>query len=598
MTRLRVSRRLERSLMLATDSRPTVGRRTAPPPPPTNGPRDYAVTAAAYIDDVLAGREIAGKWLRLACARQRRDLERSRDDATWPYEWSGWHANDVCDFIEKLPHIEGAWLSKTIRLERVQIFLLTTLFGWRTRAGGRRFSMAYICAARKFAKSTLAAAITLYCLCCEGELGPQVIIGATTGQQAQKVFRPASEMVKRTPDLREAFGLAAWAHSITCEQNGGFIQTINAKGSTQDGWNPYLAILDELHAHPTPALFNVIRSSLGSRPNQLVLIVTTAGFNIAGVCYEQQSLVTKILEGVVQADHYFGVVFAIDEGDEVFDEQAWPKANPMIGITPTWDKMREYAAEARNSPNSLGEFTTKRCNVWSGSAQAWLNLAKWDACKDDTLRIDDFIGQPCWIGGDLSDCNDITAAVLMFRLANLYVAFPYFFLPKELVEARASAATAHYAAWARGGYLELTEGNAIDHNYIESKLRGWCTQFDVRAIVFDRYQSAQLMTSLATDGLPAIVLPKNASNWTPPCQELEKVVLAGQFRHTGHPVYRWMASNVCVSKRIDKSLLTKKETPMSPNKIDGIDATIEGMYSMLLPEQKPPSFQLLILGAH
>jgi phage terminase large subunit-like protein len=511
--------------------------------------------------------------------------------------WSPWHANDACDFIEKLPHIEGRWTTATIQLEPVQIFLVTTLFGWRTQNGGRRFSMAYWCAARKFAKSTLAAAIALYCLTCEGEIGPQVIIGATTGQQAQKVFRPAFEMVKRTPDLREAFGLAAWAHSITCDQNGGFIQTINAKGSTQDGWNPYLAILDELHAHPTPALFNVIRSSLGSRANQLILIVTTAGFNLAGVCYEQQMMVTKILEGVIDVDHYFGVVFAIDDEDSVFDEAVWPKANPMLGITPTVEKMREYAAEARNSPLSLGEFTTKRCNRWSGSAQAWLNLAKWDACKDETLRLEDFEHEPCWIGGDLSDCNDITAKVLVFQRDGGYVAFPFFYLPADLVAEKAGSATAHYAAWAAGGWLILTDGNAIDHNRIEADIRQDCKRFDVRAIVFDRYQSAQMMTSLATDGLPAIILPKSATTWTPPCQELEKVILAGKFRHTGHPIYRWNASNVCVSRRVDKSLVTKKDSPMSANKIDAIDATIEALQPLVAASaERKPDYQMFALG--
>ena len=552
--------------------------------------------AAAYVEDVVAGRLVAGRWLRLACVRQQRDMARTSADLAWPYEFSAWHATDACDFIEKLPHVEGTWATKTIHLEPVQVFLVTTLFGWRTRDGGRRFSMAYWCAARKFAKSTLAAAITLYCLTCEGELGPQVIVGATTGDQAQKVFRPAKLMVERTPDLRERFDVAAWAKSITCEQNGGFIQTINAKSSTQDGWNPYFVVLDELHAHPTPALFNVIRSSLGSRANQLILIVTTAGFNVAGVCYEQQSLVTKILEGIIEVDHYFGVIFAIDDEDDVFDERAWPKANPMIGITPKWEKMREYAAEARNSPSSLGEFTTKRCNRWSGAAAAWLNLSKWDACKDPSLRIDDFLGQPCWIGGDLSDYNDITAKVCVFRSGDLYVAFPTFYLPVDLVEAKAHSTTAHYAVWAKAGYLELTDGNAIDHGRVERDLRADCERFDVRAIVFDRYQSSQMMTALATDGLPAVTLPKNATTWTPPCQELEKAVLSGRFRHTGHPVYRWMASNTCVSRRIDKSLLTKKDTPMSANKIDGIDATIEAMQPMLIPAERAPEFQMLVFG--
>jgi len=545
---------------------------------------------------VLADRIVAGKWLKLACARQRRDRGRA-GDPTWPYAWSPWHARDVCDFIEKLPHIEGAWATPTIVLEPVQVFLLTTLFGWRTTAGGRRFSMAYWCAARKFAKSTIAAAIVLYCLTCEGENGPQIIVGATTGQQAQKVFRPASEMVKRTRDLREHFQLSAWAHSITSDLNGGFVQTINAKSSTQDGWNPYLVILDELHAHLTPGLFNVIRSSLGSRPNQLILIVTTAGFNVGGICYEQQSLVQKILLQVIEAEHYFGVIFALDEGDDVFDEAVWPKASPMLGITPSLDKMREYAAEARNSPMSLGEFTTKRCNLWSGVAQSWLNLVQWDAGKESPLSIDAFEGEPCWIGGDLSDCNDMTAKVCVFRRGELVYAFPTFYLPEQIVSRRQASTTAHYGAWARDGWLELTPGMTIDHGRIESDIRADCARFDVQAIVFDRFQSSQLVNALTKDGHLALHLTKSAANFTMPCQELETLLQAGRFRHAGHPVYRWMASNTCVSRRIDKSLVTKKETVNSPNKIDGIDATIHAIHPMLLQVTAAPAPELYIFGA-
>jgi len=552
--------------------------------------------AVKYCADVVAGRLVAGKWLRLACDRQQRDRERAEVNPSWGFVWSSWHANDVCDFVEKLPHVEGTWSTATIELQPVQVFILTTLFGWRTSAGRRRFSMAYICAARKFAKSTLAAAIALYCLTCEGEPGPQIIIGATTGTQAMKVFRPALEMVKRTPDLREAFGVVAWAHSITCDHNGGFIQTINAKGSTQDGWNPYLAILDELHAHPTPALFNVIRSSLGSRADQLVLVVTTAGYNVSGICYEQEAMVKKILETVVTVDHYFGVIFAIDDEDSVFDERVWMKANPMLGITPTLEKMREYAAEARNSPSTLGEFTAKRCNRWTGAAQAWLNLARWDACGDTTLTLDAFKGKPCWIGVDLSDCNDITATVHVFELGADLVAFPRFYFPADLVAEHQASTTAHYAAWARDGLLELTDGNAIDFNRIESDIRQSLERFDVRAVVGDRYQSAQMMTSIATDGHPARVVAKNAAVWTSPAQELEKRILARTFRHTAHPIFRWMASNVCVTRRVDKSLVTKKDTPFSLNKIDGIDATIAALSAWLTVPAPAPQYQTFVFG--
>ncbi len=211
--------------------------------------RDYAEIALDYAKAAANGRNKRRfcKWVRLAARRHIGDLKRARRDKAWEYDFDPWHAGDVCDFIEKLPHVEGEWGSPTIHLENWQIFILCVTFGWRRRADrGRRFSAAYIEVARKNAKSTRAAGVALYCLTCEGEVGPQVLIGATTGAQAGKVFKPAKCMVERTPDLRAAFGLEAMAHSIPCHTSGGYIQPINAKASTQDGHNPHAAILDEL----------------------------------------------------------------------------------------------------------------------------------------------------------------------------------------------------------------------------------------------------------------------------------------------------------------------------------------------------------------
>jgi len=279
------------------------------------------------------------KWVRLAAKRHIEDLKKKK----WKYHFDEWHGNDVCDFIEKMPHVEGSWDTKTITLEPPQIFMLVVIFGWRID-DHRRFSNVYIEMARKGAKSTLTAGVSLYCLTCENEEGPQVIIGATTGAQAQKVFNPAQKMVKKTHAFRDAFGVTAWSRSITCDKNGGFIQTINSKSDTQDGWNPHVGILDELHAHKDRGLYDVIRSAFGSRKNPLMWCITTAGYILDGVCYEQRELVSKILEGVIEADHYFGIIFTLDgekdfqhnrkTGDDPLDPNVWIKANPMLGITP------------------------------------------------------------------------------------------------------------------------------------------------------------------------------------------------------------------------------------------------------------------------
>ncbi len=53
---------------------------------------------------------------------------------------------------------------------------------------------------------------------------------------------------------------------------------INAKSSTQDGLNPHLTVIDELHAHKDRSLFDVLRSATGARKNPLGWYITTAGY--------------------------------------------------------------------------------------------------------------------------------------------------------------------------------------------------------------------------------------------------------------------------------------------------------------------------------
>ncbi len=548
---------------------------------------------------MLEGREPAGLLLRQAVERQQRDMARQVTDPAWPYRWSDWHACDVCAFLELLPHVEGRWATPSIHLEPAQVWILTTIFGWRQKDDPhrRRFSMVYIELARKGAKSTLTAGVSLYCLTRDRELGPQIVIGATTGQQALKVFKPAKTMVERTATLRAAFTLEPLAWSIACHENGGSIQPINARASTQDGWNPHVGILDELHAHKTRDLFEVIRTAFGARENALLWMITTAGTDLTGVCYEQRSLVAKILQGLVEADHYFGVIYTLDEGDDPFDEAVWKKANPLLGVTPSLEKLREAALEAKHSPDSLAGFKTKRLNLWGGAASAWLNLAAWDACADTTLRLEDFAGADCWVGGDLSDNNDMTAVVLVFTRDDRWVVFPTFYLPAGLV--KQEGRTAHYYAWSQRGLLQLTEGTYIDKKRVEADIRGHCDRFNVLGIRCDQW-SPQLVANLANDGYPAAILPKHSKNWTLPAKELETRIKAGptRFVHPGDPILRWMASNAVVSKRVDGSLLTKKESANSPNKIDGIDALITGASPIVPAEQPPPpkEYQVFVFG--
>ncbi|QTH21986.1 terminase large subunit [Rhizorhabdus wittichii] len=579
----------------------------------TEHARDYAAIALAYAKAAVADKKQRKhcKFVRQAAQRHLDDLKRSKTGA-FGYSFSAWHANDACDFIEKLPHIEGVWDTPEIRLEPAQIFVIACVFGWRVKKTGlRRFTMVYEEVARKNAKSTKTAGISLYCLCCENEVGPQVLTVATTFDQAKKVFHPAKRMVEKTPALQEAFGVIPWAKSITCAENGGYMQPLHAKSKSQDGHNPHLVTLDEFHAHKDRSLFNVMRSAFGARKQPLMWIITTAGSDINGPCYEERAFAAKVLNRTVIAEHYFAIIFTLDraedygddrkEGDDPFDESKWIKANPLLGAAVQLDELRQFAIEAKNNPAAEGEFKTKRLNIWIGALSAWLNVTQWEACADASLTLDDFDGLECYLGGDLSNVDDLSALVLAAVDANgRLLVKVWFYVPEDRLKSQDTATkqiTELYQRWADDGHLTTTAGDFIDHRVIEDQIRALKERFTIKKAVFDQWNSGLAMASRLNEdfGEPdnpfAVQLAKNAKNHTDPAKAIEARVKSGprRLRHDGNPVMKWMVGNAVVDRRTDGSLLPKKETANSPNKIDGVDAMINATAPMLLPEEEDTS---------
>jgi phage terminase large subunit-like protein len=552
--------------------------------------RDYGEVMHRYVADVLSGRLVACTWVKLACERHDRDTMRAATDPNWPYVWSEAHAVEACAFIERIPHVEGQWPTPTITLEPPQIFLVASLFGWRQRAhlARRRFTLVYWELGRKGAKSTLMAAIALFHVLREHEPGAQVICGATTGSQARIVFGIGQKMVQRSAWLR-AQGVRTFANAIITPTTT--IKPINAKSSTQDGLNPSCIVLDESHAQKF-GLHDVLKSAQGARVNPLMLCPTTAGYDLLSVGYALRTTLTKVLQQVFEADHLFGAIYTLDEGDQWTDARVWIKANPMLGITPTVDWVTSYCADAQMTPGLEGEFKVKVCSQWLQSAHTWLSMTDWDACADPSLRLEDYAGQRCAIGADLAQLDDLAAVALVFERDDRFDAFVKFYLPRGVVEARARTVPA-YLQWWRSGLLETTDGAMIDYAKIEADIRGWCRHFNVTALRFDQYGSAGVVSNLAGDGFPAAILDKNRKNITPPARELETRIRHRRFRHDGNSCLKWMASNAVVTRGIDDSIMPKKEGPESPNKIDGIDAILQAMSAMLTPAAPVPDYQIL-----
>jgi len=531
--------------------------------------RDYVGIATAYAEEAVAdkkGRKF-GKWVRLAAKRFLADLKRARRKRP-PFVFDEWHACDPCDFIEKLPHVEGKWAQPEIELHRSHVFFVVQLFGFRNLDGSRRFTSALFAVARKNAKSTLAAAILLYCQCCEEEEGAQIISAATTGSQARIIFNVAKRMTEKTPDLQEAFGLACWANSISRMETGASFKPINAKASTQDGLNPSHVGLDEIHAHKSADLLNVLTSAAGARSNPLWLYTTTEGYTNPGPWGEIRQFAKQVLQGILgeSADHFLVVFFAVDDDDDEFDESAWPKANPLMDANPHLLKaIRKEAVEARQMPSKLAEFKIKRLNRPASSATGWVDLTKWQKCGG-AVDLDWLAGQPCWGAFDLASTLDMTSWRLVWKVDDVYYTWGRRFVPEDAVRARTERGVVPYAGWVAAGLIEATEGEVTDYSVVEARIREDIARFGPLAIGYDRWNAAEIAQRLLADGHPLVEFNQTTKNYHPAMQELERAYIGKKIQHGNDPVLNWCASNLIALK--DGNLNMKPDKKRSPDKID------------------------------
>ncbi len=567
--------------------------------------RDYCGIALAYAKRAADEKNRArfGKWIRLAARRYLRDLERARKRGG-PFYFDPEEACRACSFIEHLPHVEGKWKNAdgspqiNIVLHESDVFFVVQLFGFRKPDGARRFSMALKAIARKNAKSTVAAAIGLYCQCCEDELGPQVISGATTGKQARIVFGVAKRMVEKTSALRDAFGLEAFANAIPSYSNGGSFMPINAKASTQDGLNPSTTILDEIHAHKTHDLLNVLRSAAGARANPLFLFTTTEGYESPGPWPELRHFAEQVLQELVEADHFLAIIYAVDEADEEaglpadddFDEAAWIKANPLIEVNPILlAEIRKEAIEAKAMPGRHAEFRIKRLNRRSSVAGGWVNLSKWRACSG-AVDLEALRSVPCYGGLDLASTSDLCSFRLVWKQGQHWFTHGWRFVPRAAIKSRTERGLVPYEPWVRSGYLIEAGDEVIDYDLVREHILLAHRRFMIKGVGYDRWNAAQLVAKLEKDGLPMQEFIQGPRSYHPAMQELERAYLAGQLSHGNDPVLNWCASNL-VARR-DVNMNSAPDKRRAADKIDDFVALLMGVGSSLVapPEKQFQSF--------
>lgn len=556
--------------------------------------RDHLRIATDYARRVVAGEELACKWVTLACRRFLRDLERQGTDG-FPFELpdspsARWRAQ--VQLIETLPHVKGEWARRGERLtlQPFQVFQVVNVLGWRHRKTKlRRFRWAYCEEPRKNGKTMTLAAVILAMLIADGEAGCEAYSAATTRDQARMVWDTARQMALRSPELCREFGLQVGAHALSVARTASTCRPLSAEAHTLEGLNIHFAAIDELHAHPTREVVDVIETATGSRSQPLVWAITTAGSNRSGICYEKRGYVTRVLEGTVEDETVFGIIYTLDDGDDWRDRSLWVKANPNLGHSVYVDDLERKARAAEQTPAAVNAFLTKHLNVWVNADHAWMNMQAWQRAADSMLSIEDFADETCWLGIDLATRTDIAPVVAVFRRelegAAHYYAFGRYYLPEETVE---GSANSQYSGWVRAGRMETTPGATLDFGAIEDAVRDLGSRHAIVEAAYDPWQAAQLAGRLEGEGFPMVELRPTVANFSEPMKSLEALVLSGRFHFDGDPVLTWMVSNVVCHRDAKDNVYPRKERPDA--KIDGVVALLMALSRAMIGGGKPRTY--------
>jgi len=532
---------------------------------------------------VIEGRVPAGKYHQLACARHLRDRAHE-GTADFPYRFDAAKADRFFRFAAKLKHYKGEWAGQPIVLQPWQQFRLGSILGWvHVDTGLRRFRTAYNEVPRKNGKSLEAAVVAVYVTFFDGEAGAEGYCLATKRSQAEKlVFRDAKKLVSSSGLKTHIKIQARNLHRIDTSSK---LEPLGER--PEDGLNPSLIIIDELHKLKTRDQMDVMETATGSRRQPLNFQITTAGDDIVSVCGDQHEYSCKILDQVLSDETFFAFIASCDPEDDWTLEDTARKANPNYGISVKPDDLRALVTKATHMPGARAAYEQDHLNRWVNTDAPWLSLDGWrhgQSSGEDAWTPEEMRGQPCFVAVDLSSKIDLAAVAFTFpptETRSSWRSIVRCFTPADTLVERAHRDRAPYLQWTEEKIpgspwplLTTNPGNRLDQDVLRAAVNDAkdLFGFDIKQIGFDPWNAGTIEQDLTEDGFEVVEIPQILKHMSAPSKEFEADVLDGLVDVGGNPLMAWQASNVVVYRDGKDNIYPQKKK--SRGRIDGIVAML------------------------
>ncbi|EKS4344841.1 terminase large subunit [Clostridium botulinum] len=543
----------------------------------------YYTIIYRYACDIVDGKIKACKKHIQACKRFLNDLDKSQNE-DYPYFFDYEELYKFYKWAGLFKHRAGVLKGKKIDLVPFQLFIVGNLFCWKHKDTGlRRFRKAYIQIARKNAKSQLLGIIASY-ECFLSEEQAEVYLAGWDKEQSSIVYREIKYQIESAELLKgkytDSYG------KITHLKSGSFIKPLSREAkNTGDGTNPSLGIVDEYHAHKTSEIYDVILSGMVAREQPLMVIITTAGFDLSRPCFKEYQYVSKILDpnNPTENEEYFVMICELDIEDDIKDESNWIKANPIVATYENGlNYLRGELKAALDAPEKMRNFLTKNMNKWVDMKESgYMNMQKWAECENNKLTFADFEGEECVGGLDLSTKLDLTSIAFEFKRNDKYYPFQHSFMPDETYQKRVREGKYRFDLWKEQKLLTVTPGAVIDYAFVKQWIQEQEKKYNlkIKEIGYDPYNATQFVQEMEQEGYVMVEVRQGSFTLNEPTKDFRDQVYDKKLEHSGDGLLTWAIGNAVTKQNAQEFIMLDKAK--SSEKIDPaaavINAHVRGM---------------------
>lgn len=530
-----------------------------------------------YFKQIETGEINAGIKTKQGIARFKKMYEKSQQEDNY-YYFNEDILIDYWYFAYEFRHYEGVLEGQRVELTDFQLFQAAGILCFiKYENDARLVRKVYIQIGRKNAKSQTEGILGAY-VAFIGEERQRIFIAGWGREQSDEVYSAIKLGIEHSELLKgkwkETYG------KITVKNNNSVIIPLSKEArKTGDGKNISVGILDEYHVHETSEIYDVLESGTGARREPLIIIITTAGFNLSAPCVDVYGYCARLLDPAddLENDEYFALIYEMDKGDDIKDESNWIKSNPIVCTYPEgFDGIRSALKTALEIPSEMRNFLTKRMNMWVDMAEdGYLDLAKWNRQEVSKEEVDDILDNgSVYIGVDLAATTDLTSVALVGVNGGKFAIRQHSFVPSEKFRERMNRDKVRYDVFRDEGYMTLTEGDVVDYDVIKNHIADLCNQYDVKEILYDPWNATHLVTQLTNEGYPMIEMPQRITTLSDPTKQFRAKVYEGKIIHEGDGLLKWAVSNAVTRSDANENVILDKAK--ARDRIDPIAAAING----------------------